>query len=575
MGGEDAGKKKFIRDFLQRIKSGDGFYDDVRIERLVRLPGASGEGSTARSLSGSSVSNITELLEDDLKHSSDHGYFTFRLINAHLGSGKTALLLYLNELAKTKLTYENSSVVSFFRLSEIQSIGGSQSFSVKFYTYVLGQTFWELLNNSNVLIKDRSKKIISDYLESAQVNELFSAQAAAPFCSKFRKYFSESGVVFEELLFGVIYEISKVDPRFTFAYLIDDLDHLKDFPSEFKETRSLIKALVRRAHQKFSSKVRLLIYLAGTSEHVKNFIDKDSVIESLIGQQVIVLNKGYGNEFDLIRSKIDDRIKGAFKGYKNFDAAWNEIKGIEIDSSQNLRKFYQHYVTKMLSIYEKYFKEEPEKEFEGNARELVESQCTQKWQKYLVQKAYSLSSVSTTTVLEGHAFDCYIELRHNGSQVARGLGEAKNYELLSSHLEVFNQWLEDVKFKSTGSNTDPMDLAFMIAPSCPSLLQRKLELKNINFIKSEKVVGNVSGDSHLKLLPSSIDINTASKQSIVHMLKGTRLNDARIDQLIAVRKSSPYKGIDDLVLRLKLTPYAKGKLEDKLKRQQICFSEVV
>jgi len=127
--GEDSGKPRFIRDFLQRIKPGDGFYDDMRIERVIRLPGTTGEGSAARSLSGKQLNNITELLEDDLRHSFDDGYFTFRLVNAHFGSGKTSLLLYLHELAKTKPTYEKFSVVSFFRLSEIKSIGGNQSFS--------------------------------------------------------------------------------------------------------------------------------------------------------------------------------------------------------------------------------------------------------------------------------------------------------------------------------------------------------------------------------------------------------------------------------------------------------------
>lgn len=112
--GEDSGKKKHIRDFLQRIKPGDGFYDDVRIERVVRLPGTTGKGATARSLSGRTIDNITDLLEDDLKHSFDSGYFTFRLINAHFGSGKTTLLCYLHELAKTKATYKKFSIVSFF-----------------------------------------------------------------------------------------------------------------------------------------------------------------------------------------------------------------------------------------------------------------------------------------------------------------------------------------------------------------------------------------------------------------------------------------------------------------------------
>ena len=89
---EDAGKKRYIRDFLQQVKSGTGFVDDIRIERVVRLPGSAGEGSTAKSLSGRKISNLTQLLEDDLSRTFDDGYFTFRFVAALVGSGKTSLL---------------------------------------------------------------------------------------------------------------------------------------------------------------------------------------------------------------------------------------------------------------------------------------------------------------------------------------------------------------------------------------------------------------------------------------------------------------------------------------------------
>ena len=64
---EDAGKKRFIKDFLQKVRVGEGFIEDIWIERAVKAPGTSGEASTAQSLSGRLVTNITELLEDDLK----------------------------------------------------------------------------------------------------------------------------------------------------------------------------------------------------------------------------------------------------------------------------------------------------------------------------------------------------------------------------------------------------------------------------------------------------------------------------------------------------------------------------
>jgi len=99
---EDAGKKRYIKSFLQQVKSGTGFIEDIRIERVIRQPGSDGEGSTSRSLSGRQIANITQLLEDDLRHTFDDGFFTFRFVAALVGSGKTSLLTYLNELTRTK-----------------------------------------------------------------------------------------------------------------------------------------------------------------------------------------------------------------------------------------------------------------------------------------------------------------------------------------------------------------------------------------------------------------------------------------------------------------------------------------
>ncbi|NJL87064.1 MAG: hypothetical protein HC886_15545 [Leptolyngbyaceae cyanobacterium SM1_1_3] len=474
---EDAGKKKFIKDFLQRVKAGEGLIEDIWIERAIRAPGSDGEGSTAQTLSGRKISNLTELLEDDLRHSFDDGYFTFRFVAALVGSGKTSLLTYLHELTRTKSAYQRFSVVSRFQLSDLLTTGGNQSFSVKLYSYVLAQTFWDLLHNSESTIQTTARNILSDYLEQAEVHQLVGASKFPPFLSKFSNYFGKSQVVFEDFFFETIEEIHKKEPRFTFAYLIDELDSLQNFPSQLQETRSLIKALIKKVAQRFSSKIRLLIYLVGTSENVGSFIAEDSVIESLVGHQVINLSSGYGNEFGMIKNKIDSRIEKAFGGYKNFDTAWQEIQNIPLNPAQNLRRFCQAHAAAVLEIYERYFTEEPEKSFEGNARDLVKVQCEQHWKNYLNQKAYSLSPVSTTKVLSGHAFDCYVELIHNGSPAARGFGEAKNYELLSSHLETFGQWLNDVGFKPSTADGTPSDLAFMIAPTCPSLLQRKLELK--------------------------------------------------------------------------------------------------
>jgi hypothetical protein len=169
---EDAGKKKFIKNFLHRVKAGEGLIDDILIDRVIRLPGSTGEGSTAKSLSGRTINTITELLEDDLKHSFDDGYFTFRFVAALVGSGKTSLLTYLEELTKTKQTYKESSIVNRFQLSELLSSPGDKCFSIKLYSHILAHTFWELVHHENILIRDTAKSILSEYLEHNDVVQL-------------------------------------------------------------------------------------------------------------------------------------------------------------------------------------------------------------------------------------------------------------------------------------------------------------------------------------------------------------------------------------------------------------------
>lgn len=564
---EDAGKKKFIKDFLQRVRVGEGFIEDIWIERAVRTPGSSGEGSTAQSLSGRAVSNITELLEDDLKHSFDDGYFTFRIVSALKGSGKTSVLTYLHELTKTKLTYKQFSVVSRFPLTNLTAIGGNYDFSVKFYCYVLAETFWKLITDSESPVKTTAKNILNDYLNQPEVNQLITASRIEIFRSKFIKYFSNIAIVFGDFFFEVISEISKIEPRYTFVYLIDEFDGLEKRPDELQQTLSLIRSLIKKSAQEFRSKIHLFIYLVGTSENIKTFFNEDPVIEDLVHDQVINLNTGYGNEFEMIKAKINDRIEGAFKGYKNFNTAWQQIKDISLSPGQTLREFCQKYAASVLEIHEKYFKEEPEKIFEGNARDLVKSQCDQQWKAYVKQKSYTLSSVSTTTVLSNHAFDCYIQLQHNSSCVARAFGEAKNYELLSSHLETFEQWLSDVNFKPLSLNSTPTDLAFMIAPSCPPLLQRKMELKNILFIQSNKVTDS----DRQKVNQDVVNINTDDKARLIDAFKGTGVKKSTIDKLVSNRNSKNYKSIDDLVADLKSTKNVKSKLQKKLDNGEICF----
>jgi hypothetical protein len=254
--------------------------------------------------------------------------------------------------------------------------------------------------------------------------------------------------------------------------------------------------------------------------------------------------------------------------------------------ANNLRYFCQEYAGAVLKIHETYFEEAPEQVFEGNARELVEAKCKQKWASFLNKTAYTLDVKQTTAVLEGHAFDCYVELRHNGNCVARAFGEAKNYELLSGHLETFKQWLEDVKFKPSNSDGNPPDLAFMIGPSCPPLLQRKLELTKIEFIKADKVIALTPTATTTQtpaptpalpprpipaLPPTAVNINTASKDELIKAFRGTFIKEATVDKLINYRQHKQYGNLDDLASDLKSTPSVQAKIKKKLDEGEICF----
>lgn len=212
------------------------------------------------------------------------------------------------------------------------------------------------------------------------------------------------------------------------------------------------------------------------------------------------------------------------------------------------------------------------------------SQCWQKWEKYLKQKSYTLSAVSTTTQIAGHAFDCYVELLHNGNCVARCFGEAKNYDLLGIHLNFFNEWLKDVDFKP---EAQPPELAFMIAPACSPLLQRKLEVKNITLILSDKKIdlppenekSKVSKPNKvapinppLDINNSAIDINTAEEAMIIKAFKKTRIKKTTIERLINYRENNSYKNIEGLASVLKLTANVQKKLQKKFDDGEIYFS---
>ncbi len=340
---EDAGKKKYIKDFLQQVKGGEGYIGDIWIERVIRPPSTDCKVSTANSLSGRGISNLSELIDDDLKHCFEEGYFTFRFVEALLGTGKTSLLKYLCELIKIKPTYGESSIVVNFELSKLLTSGGNQNFSVKLYCYILAQTFWKLVHNTNLSseVKEVGLKLLGELCKEDIKNSLILTESEQNFINNFLENFHDRKLCFEDIFFNIISEVSKLAPLFTFVYLIDELDALEKYPDHIQNTRSLFRALLKKGQEK--TKIRLLIYLGGTSINVNSFIAEDSVLESHVKASVISLSN-YTSEYQMIREKIDKRIEGAYKGYKDFAKAWEEIQNITINPG-NLRAFCKEYAS--------------------------------------------------------------------------------------------------------------------------------------------------------------------------------------------------------------------------------------
>ncbi len=109
----------------------------------------------------------------------------------------------------------------------------------------------------------------------------------------------------------------------------------------------------------------------------------------------------------------------------------------------------------------------------------------------------------------------------------------------------------------------------MIAPSCPSLLQRKLELKNIQYIESKKVIE----PEIVEPTPPStaVNINTADKASLIIAFQGTGVKGTTIDKLITRRQSKRYINLDELASERNFSAAVKAKLQAKVNKAEICF----
>jgi DNA uptake protein ComE-like DNA-binding protein len=401
----------------------------------------------------------------------------------------------------------------------------------------------------------------------------------------------------------------QADSQVSFVYLMDELDALQSHQNYLQDARSIVRDLINEALG--GGKIRLMIYMVGVSDDVETFIKADHALYSRVFDSVINLVAYRREECEKIRSKIEERIEGAYSGCKDFDKAWQEIKNIQLEPAHdysNLREFCKKLSGKVIEIHERYFHsfDKSFNKFEGKARQLVEVQARKKWSAYLGdylteetsteqrlghlghtkckrykgKNGFVLLVATSTTVIKNHAVDCYAELWHNGHEVAKVYGEAKNYSLTKEHIDTFQQWLTDFKYEPISTDGNPPDLAFIVSPSCTSLQQRKLKIKSIEFIEVEKIIEptplkieepEIKGNSSvgkISVVQHMVSINKADKNLLINALKGTGIRKPTVDKLIDNR---PYNGLKDLATKIKFSKSVKDKLEAKVSSGEICF----
>lgn len=610
---EDAGKKDDIREFLKRVNHGVKFIEDIWIEREVKQRGSEGKFNEAKSLSGRPISNITELLNDDLRYSFDDGSFTFRFIAAFPGSGKTTLLDYLRELIEVEPRYRRHTIVVQFPFNELLSESGNEGFGVKFYSYVLTRTFWELMKDSNTSlskqIKDIAEKSLSRIIGDAKVAQLrLKVNSEMDFTEQLSEFLSEKRTNFKRRFFDTIKYFLQVDPQATFVYLMDELDGLRTHQDYLQDARSIVRDLINEALG--GGNIRLMIYMVGISDDVETFIKADQALYSRVSDSVINLVAYRREECEQIRTKIESIIKAAYFGCKHFDEAWKEIEDVKLEPAHDyssLREFCKKFSGKLIEIHERYFHsfDRSFNKYESKARQLVEAQalakwseylgeypteesisaepsnsyrCHTKWKKYKGKSGFELLIAKTTTIIRGikeHAIDCYAELWHNGHQVAEAYGEAKNYPLTKEHIDTFHQWLAEFSYEPFPTDGNPPDLAFVISPSATDLQKRKLKIKGIEFIELERIddlpanIEKENGDRKKPDPESSsnrISINTSSETILKTTLKADRFQAKTVEKLIASR---PYKDFNDLVSKTRFGSSIQKKLQDKINRGEI------
>jgi hypothetical protein len=589
---------RFIEGFLRKVASGRDFTQDIWIEREVKRQGEGGEATKANSSSGKiigkQIHNLTELLEDDLDYCFNRGRFIFRFITAIAGSGKTTLLSYFRELIEIKNDRSKRSIVVSFDLSAKLRISNNiQSFHGKFYSYILAETLWRTLHNEE--IRSVAEYVLRELVGSESFNQLDQARDfEIGFLGKFNRLFKDIDVDFQDVFLSVIRQISEISSQYAFVYLIDELDDaLREDTNQSQQIRAVFKSLINRISSKeYNDEVRLLIYLAGTSDILRDFITSESASERRFSTLNITLGPGLADEFWKIREKINRRIEGAYKNCECFEEAFHKVQ--EIDEKlksklhENMRvlgNYCRDYALAALEIYEEYFSDKSENHFEGSPKQLtnlIDSLCKSNWKDYLNKSEYQLRLEKITNNPDEHIFKCYAKLFKDGEIVASAYGGARNYELLNGYVDRFIQLLDESNFKSDGYPETPPDIAFILSPvECSSFLEKKLGSKKIHFVNlsrttlntiSSKSSGSIQELTNKEVVnknKASVDINMANEDILFKVFKNTNIHRGIINKIIA---SQPYKDINDLVSKVQgIASSRRQTIQEKLDTNEICF----
>jgi Cdc6-like AAA superfamily ATPase len=517
---EDSGKKDFISDFLNSVKTGLGLIEDIWIDREVKKKDSSGGVyNQAESLSGNSIETITELLEDDLRYCFEETKFVFRIIAAEPGSGKTTILDYLLEkINANQNTTNNRNKAIKISINDVLEIPSKEkfNFNVIFYLYLISHTLKEILKESNELkFRNVAKEYLKNILPKEHYDKIKSQADNSEDEEQLVQNIWEALQTFQkpvsQIFLKIVDHFSKNNCGLFF--LIDELDSLHGLPREAKETVNLLRNLINAIYGYHSYKGKLAagIYISGISDDVQNLIDKEDALKSRVNPGRVRLVAGTKSECDQIQEKIKNRLMQAYQGCQKFENFRSEIEKISLKRNEDykdLRGFCQKYAGAVLEIHQKYFQyfDKGFNQFEKKAREELEKLCCKKWQSRLGssprvkpssidyhnhdnwkrlsgKSGYELRVAQTTTKIETHNFDCYAELLHNDCVVAKAFGEAKNYELLTKNFTVFKNWLNDVQFDN---QKEIPDLAYLFAPACPELLKMKIKNSEIELILLDK-----------------------------------------------------------------------------------------